>query len=229
MTLVQADTLFDSLRHRTADGAEYWSARELMPALGYQRWENAQAAITRAIEACENSQLPSDTHFRATTKKVDIGGTARRDVLDYHLTRYGAYLTAMNSDPGKAEVAAAQTYFAVMTRQAETRPTSALAQARLMLEALEHQEARVTAIEQRLDRTPIRMHSAARTRVYDAVKSLGKIHPKGFRGAWHQFRSTFGIGGIPLSAGDDLPLDRLDEALNWIETTRRALSGGQEG
>lgn len=39
---------------------------------------------------------------------------------DYRLLRLGFYLTAMNGDPRKPEVAAAQSYFAIKTREAET-------------------------------------------------------------------------------------------------------------
>jgi DNA-damage-inducible protein D len=36
------------------------------------------------------------------------------------MSRFGMYLLAMNGDPSKPQVAAAQQYFAVMTRAAET-------------------------------------------------------------------------------------------------------------
>lgn len=44
-------------------------------------------------------------------------------MADFHLTRFAAYLVAMNGDPNKSEVAAAQAYFAIRTREAEVVPT----------------------------------------------------------------------------------------------------------
>jgi DNA-damage-inducible protein D len=30
---------FEAIKHTTEDGGEYWSARELAPALDYSRWQ----------------------------------------------------------------------------------------------------------------------------------------------------------------------------------------------
>ena len=48
---------------------------------------------------------------------VQIGSGASREQKDFELTRFAAYLIALNGDPTKDEIAAAQTYFAVQTRR----------------------------------------------------------------------------------------------------------------
>ena len=45
---------FESIRKFSPNEAEYWSARELAPLLGYTRWENFEVAIKRAKTACEH-------------------------------------------------------------------------------------------------------------------------------------------------------------------------------
>jgi DNA-damage-inducible protein D len=108
---------FDAVRHEDAEG-DYWSARDLMPLLGYERWENFAASVERARAAAINSGHGPD-HVRDAAKMVPVGSGAYREVADYRLTRFGAYLVTMNGDPRKGEIAAAQSYFAVRTREAE--------------------------------------------------------------------------------------------------------------
>jgi len=50
---------------------------------------------------------------------VDLGSGGQREVDDIMLSRYASYLVAQNGDPRKQEIAFAQTYFAIQTRQAE--------------------------------------------------------------------------------------------------------------
>jgi len=98
---------------------EFWRARDLMPLLGYERWENFNNAVLRARESCETSGIEVSDHFRDVTKMVTLGSGSQRPVPDYMLTRYACYLIAQNGDPRKDEIAFAQSYFAIQTRKQE--------------------------------------------------------------------------------------------------------------
>ena len=111
---------FDDTIHIVDDtDVEYWLARELMPLLGYERWENFEKAIVRSMESCQTSGIAVSDHFREVTKLITAGKGAKRNVKDYMLTRYACYLIAQNGDPKKEEIAFAQSYFAMQTRKQE--------------------------------------------------------------------------------------------------------------
>ena len=110
---------FEQIRQMAADGNELWSARDLMVVLSYTKWQRFREAIQRAIVACQKSgQEPAD-HFTGTGKMVRVGSGARRNIEDFHLSRYACYLVIQNADPEKEIVALGQTYFAIQTRRQE--------------------------------------------------------------------------------------------------------------
>jgi DNA-damage-inducible protein D len=98
---------------------ECWSGRELQEIFGYTKWANFVKVIEKAKTACESSGVDILDHFADVGKMVPIGSGVDRKIEDFALSRYACYLVAQNGDPGKPEVAFAQTYFAVQTRKQE--------------------------------------------------------------------------------------------------------------
>lgn len=167
---------FDQIRREDGTG-EWWSARDLQPLMGYQRWEDfSTTVIGRAIRSSENTGTFSEQAFSAFAEDRS-GGRPR---TDYRLNRQAAYLVAMNGDPNKAQVAAAQVYFAEKTRMAEVlqMPTHAVALRgwAAELEAREAAEAR-----------------AAKLTVENKV-----LAPKA--GKWDQFLNSEGLIGMTALA-----------------------------
>lgn len=109
----------DAMMNKNEDGVEFWYARDLMKGMGYTKWENFAKAVQRAKDSCKNAGQAVDSHFRDTTRNVDLGSGATRTISDVKLTRYACYLVAQNGDPRKEEIALMQSYFAIQTRTAE--------------------------------------------------------------------------------------------------------------
>ncbi len=110
---------FEGHAQQTETGVEFWLARDLQHLLGYAKWDNFLNVVSKAKTACEVSGHQVSDHFADVGKMVDLGSGSQREVPDLLLTRYACYLVAQNGDPQKAEIAFAQTYFAIQTRRAE--------------------------------------------------------------------------------------------------------------
>ncbi len=100
---------------------EFWSARDIQPELGYDRWENFEAVIEKAVANCSNVGVTPKNHFAAVTKMVSIGSGAHREQTDYVLSRTACYLIALNGEASKPQIAWAKAYFVVQTKLQEAK------------------------------------------------------------------------------------------------------------
>ncbi|KNX38061.1 phage antirepressor KilAC domain-containing protein [Luteipulveratus halotolerans] len=138
---------FDSIRQTREDGSEFWSARDLMPLLGYDKWERFEGSVERAKQSAMAQGNNAVDHFPGAGKVIEGGRWGQQTVADYSLTRFACYLVAMNGDPRKAEVAAAQAYFAVRTREAETTPPRELSFEEMTLRVITESQERIQALQ----------------------------------------------------------------------------------
>jgi DNA-damage-inducible protein D len=84
------------------NGATHWDERIVMESLGYESEQAFAKAMIRAKQACLSLGIQCEDHF------------IRQADGKHAITRFGCYLVAMNGDPRKPEVAAAQAYFAAI-------------------------------------------------------------------------------------------------------------------
>lgn len=110
------DSPFDAIR-RTDTAGEFWSARELMPMLGYAKWERFEDTIERALISARIAGGEQGFSRCREDGRSSSTGYARDN---YRLSRHACYLVAMVGDVNKPEIATALGYFAVRTREAET-------------------------------------------------------------------------------------------------------------
>ena len=113
------EKIFEDIKHIDDERNEYWYGREIMPLLGYKKWDNFQKVLKQSKISCENSNISVLDHFLEVKKMVDIGSKTKRKISDYKLSRYACYLIAQNGDSRKKSISLAQTYFAIQTRKQE--------------------------------------------------------------------------------------------------------------
>lgn len=107
---------FDAIRRFDENGNECWYGRELMPFLGYAKWQRFEGAIERAMVSCANSNHKVGDHFMHLPGSVSGSG---RTGDNYKLSRHACHLIVMAGDPRKDEIAEGQSYFSMKTREAE--------------------------------------------------------------------------------------------------------------
>jgi len=120
--------IFENIRRHNDDMGEYWSARALMRALEYKKWETFKEVINRAMTACVKSGKEMTQHFSRTEQSISIGSGTNRQIEDFYLSRYACYLIVQNGDSKKPVIANGQTYFAIQTRRQELQDDRAFQQ-----------------------------------------------------------------------------------------------------
>lgn len=91
------------------NGGKFWFARDFMRMLGYESFQSFQKAINKAIATCTALNISVAANFAQVQREVE-----GEQVADFKLTRFACYLTAVNGDVRKPEVAQAQAYFVTM-------------------------------------------------------------------------------------------------------------------
>jgi DNA-damage-inducible protein D len=136
---------FEQIKQVDDSGSEYWLATDLLASMGYQSWKRIKDTVERAKISALNSGLNVSYHFTDVVQMAQIGGSQafRETLKDYRLSRYACYITAMNGDPRKPEIADAQSYFAYKTSQAELAPQNQ----EILSQVLEQLEQQNRAIE----------------------------------------------------------------------------------
>jgi DNA-damage-inducible protein D len=191
-------TTFEESRQTNEHGAEYWSARDLQPMLGYSQWRRFEEAVKRAMTSCETSGNNSEYHFAGAGKPITGGKGAVQVVDDYQLSRFACYLIAQNGDPRKPEIAQAQKYFAIQARRQELSDQAAADMERLELRKQTSEEFKAL--------------SGAAQDAGVQSKMFGIFHDAGYKGLYG------GLGGAAIKARKAIPeKDNLLDRMNATE------------
>jgi DNA-damage-inducible protein D len=189
---------FESLKRTNEHAAEYWSARDLAPLLGYSQWRRFEDAIRRAMTSCAESGNETGHHFAGAGKMVELGSGSAREIDDYHLSRFACYLIAQNGDPRKPAIAQAQKYFAIQTRRQELSDRHAADIERLELRRQATEEFKALSGAARMAGVQNRM--------------FGVFHDAGYKGMYD------GRGGEAVKAHKGIPAaDNLMDRMNATE------------
>ena len=164
---------FEDIKHIDEYGGEYWYARELMLILQYSNWQNFEKIIDKAKTSCKNSIISVFEHFIDVNKTIEMPKGAKKNIIDYKLTRYACYLIAQNGDSRKKVIALAQTYFAIQTRKQEIS---------------EKEYSMLTEDEKRFyqrDLTRKGNYSLNQAAKNAGVKNFDKFHNSGYKGLYN--------------------------------------------
>lgn len=106
----ELQSVFDGIRHQSADGSEYWNSRELSDALGYSEYWKFRTVIDKAIAVANDKGMRIDDHFNQSVDMVRLGSGSFRKVDAFHLSRLACLIIAENADGKKPMVLQARQF-----------------------------------------------------------------------------------------------------------------------
>ena len=109
----------EAIKRQSAQGVDFWMARDINAVLGYPTWREFEMVIGRAGSSMTANGIDPSHQIVLTHKLMEVGGGGQLRGPDYFLTRAACRLIAMNGDPSKPEIAGAQAYFVVQTHRME--------------------------------------------------------------------------------------------------------------
>ena len=167
----------EAAKRSGANGIEYWMSREIHGILGYPVWDKFLPVIEKARQSLTAQSVDPSHHIAQTSKLMGVHGGGKRRGDEFFVSRAACYLIAMNGDPAKPEIAGAQAYFAIRTRQAE------------LLQSHLEDRARVLKREKASD---------ALKRVSDIAKDIGVVRYGLFHDA--KYQGLYDMGSRALGA-----------------------------
>lgn len=210
---------FDKIRHVDEQG-EYWLARELMELMQYTRWEKFEAVVVKAHDALVLVQGSEQASHHFTKWGSDGGRWGNKDLEDFRLTRFGAYLVAMAGDDTKEAIALARVYFAVKSREAEVLTANLPSEPRERNAVLYERLAAIERETARIEREAARVQRELETTKPKAtLHNLRMIIDEGYdlKYAAREFGFSKKQGGESMWMFFDLLdfLGGLDHTRNW--------------
>lgn len=85
------NSIYESIKHIDENENEFQEARELQKVLEYSKWQKFNNVIKNATEACKQSNNLVEYHFTQVDKMISIAKGAKRETVDYKLSRYCMY------------------------------------------------------------------------------------------------------------------------------------------
>ncbi len=181
---------------------EYWLAREINVTLGYPNWREFEALLERAGESLRQNGVDPSHHFVLTHKLMEGGKGSQRPGDDYFLSRSACYLIAMNGEPSKPEIAAAQAYFVVKTREKELEDERSDDEKRLELREKVTQSVKVVSAVAQGAGVRSQMQGVFHDQRFRGLYGMSLKDLKGFKGLGEKDQLLDRAGLLELSMHD---------------------------